>query len=179
MAETVRYVDPTARRGPLYSAYVRLVSSRFATWLSTTRIWSAVVWRIDPHLMRLTRGRLGTGLLLPTALLQTRGARTGLVRRNAVIYFHDRGRVIIFASQAGRPENPAWYHNARADPEVELGGERFRAELVADEAERTRLFGLAERVLPAFASYRESACRAGRKIPILELTPRDQLGPQR
>ena len=173
MADTLRYVDPEARRGPVYRAYVRLASSRFATWLATKRIWSAIVWRIDPYLMRLTRGRLGTGLLLPTALLQTRGARTGLMRRNAVIYFHDRGRVIIFASQAGRPENPSWYYNARANPEVELGGHRFRAELIADESERTRLFELAERVLPAFASYRESAGRAGRRIPILQLTPRD------
>jgi len=173
MADTLRYVDPEARRGPVYRAYVRLASSRFATWLATKRIWSAIVWRIDPYLMRLTRGRLGTGLLLPTALLQTRGARTGLMRRNAVIYFHDRGRVIIFASQAGRPENPSWYHNARANPEVELGGDRFRAELIADESERTRLFELAERVLPAFASYRESAGRAGRRIPILQLTSRD------
>ena len=173
MTETLRYVDPTARRGPIYRAFVRIASSRFATWLATKRIWSAVVWRIDPYLMRLTRGRLGTGLLLPTALLQTRGARTGLVRRTAVIYFHDRGRVIIFASHVGRPESPSWYYNARANPAVELGGERFRAELVEDEGERTRLFGLAERVLPAFANYRESAGRASRRIAILQLTPCD------
>jgi deazaflavin-dependent oxidoreductase (nitroreductase family) len=173
VTDTLRYFDPTARRGPLYRAFVRMASSRFATWLATKRIWSAVVWRIDPYLMRLTRGRLGTGLLLPTALLKTRGARTGLVRRTAVIYFHDGGRVIIFASRAGRPGSPSWYYNARANPEVELGGERFRAELVEDEAERTRLFGLAERVLPAFATYRESAGRAGRRIPILQLAPYD------
>jgi deazaflavin-dependent oxidoreductase (nitroreductase family) len=175
VTETLRYVDPTAPRGAVYRAYVSLASSRFLTWLATKWIWSAIVWRIDPWLMRLTRGRLGTGLLLPTALLQTRGARTGRVRRNAVIYFHDRDRVIIFASQAGRPENPSWYYNARANPDVELGRQRFRAELVEDEAERNRLFELAERVLPAFARYRESAGRAGRTIPILELTPRDQL----
>jgi deazaflavin-dependent oxidoreductase (nitroreductase family) len=179
VSEALRYVNPTAHRGPIYRAFVRLASSRFATWLATKPIWSAVVWRIDPHLMRLTRGRLGTGLMLPTALLQTRGARTGLVRRNAVIYFHDGDRVIIFASQAGRPENPSWYYNARANPDVALGGEHFRVELVEGEMERARLFALAERVLPAFASYRESADRAGRTIPILQLTPRDRLRPQR
>jgi deazaflavin-dependent oxidoreductase (nitroreductase family) len=172
MSETLRFVDPTAPRGPIYRVYVRLASSRFATWLATKWIWSAIVWKIDPWLMRLTRGRVGTGLLLPTALLQTRGARTGLVRRNAVIYFHDRGRVIIFASQAGRPENPAWYYNARAYPDVELGGRPFRAALVEDESERARLFGHAERILPAFATYRESAGSVGRVIPIFELIPR-------
>jgi F420H(2)-dependent quinone reductase len=48
-----------------------------------------LVWRVDPYLMRATRGRVGVGLVLATALLETRGARTGAVRRNVVIYFHD------------------------------------------------------------------------------------------
>jgi len=167
----LRYVDPNAPRGPIYRAYVRLASGRFATWLSKKSIWSAIVWRIDPYLLRLTRGRLGTGLLLPTALLETRGARTGLPRRNGVIYFHDGERVTIIASQAGRPNNPSWFYNARANPDVLLGGQPFRAEIVEDEEQRTRLWQLADRVFPAFASYRGSAALAGREIPILQLTP--------
>jgi deazaflavin-dependent oxidoreductase (nitroreductase family) len=167
---TLRYVDPRAHRGAIYRAYVGLAGSRFATWLSKRAIWSAVVWKIDPVLLRVTRGRLGTGLLLPTALLQTRGARTGRVRRNAVIYFHDGDLVTIVASQAGREGNPAWFYNARANPDVLLGGRPFRAEVVTDEDSRARLWELADRVFPAFASYRESAARAGRTIPILQLT---------
>src|SRR5215217_3777919 len=64
--------------------------------------------------MRLTAGPVGTGLLLPTALLQRRGARTGCVRRNAIIYFHDGDWVTVIASQVGRPEHSCWFHNARA-----------------------------------------------------------------
>jgi deazaflavin-dependent oxidoreductase (nitroreductase family) len=142
------------------------------TWLSRTRLWSSVVWKIDPHLMALTAGRVGTALLVRTALLQTVGARTGQVRRNAVIYFHDGERVTIIASQAGRPGNPAWFHNARANPDVLLGGRRFHAEVIEDEAARARLWGLADSVFPAFAAYRESAARAGRTIPIMQLLPR-------
>jgi len=142
------------------------------TWLSRTRAWSSVMWRIDPYLMRLTRGRIGTGLIVPTALLQTRGARTGRVRRNAVIYFHDGDRVTIIASQAGRPDNPAWFHNLRAHPDVTLGGEPFRAQIVDDEDTRARLWQLAERIFPAFAAYRDSAARSGRRIPILQLVRR-------
>ncbi len=168
--QTLRYVDPCVRRGPIYRAYVGLASSRFATWLSKKAIWSAIVWKIDPVLLRITRGRLGTGLLLPTALLQTRGARTGLVRRNAVIYFHDGKRVTIIASQAGRPGNPSWFYNARANPDVLLAGQPFRAEIVEDETSRARLWELADRVFPAFVSYRESAACAGRTIPILQLS---------
>ena len=105
-------------------------------------------------------------------MLETRGARTGAPRRNAVVYFHDGERVIICASQAGRPENPSWFHNVVAHPEVRLGGISFRASIVADEAERVRLWRLADRVLPAFATYRRRAGRAGRSIPILALVPR-------
>jgi deazaflavin-dependent oxidoreductase (nitroreductase family) len=169
----LRHVDPQAGRRLVYRVYVRLAGSRFATWLATKAIWSAIVWKIDPYLMRWTRGRLGTGLLLPTALLQTRGARTGLLRHNAVIYFHDGERVTIIASQAGRPENPSWFYNARANPNVELGGQPFRAEVVEDEAQRARLWALADRIFPAFATYRRSAGRAGRTIPILQLVPLD------
>lgn len=165
----LRYVDPLAPRGVVYRAYVRLAGGRLARWLSRKAIWSAIVWKIDPHLLQLTKGRLGTGLLLPTALLQTRGARTGLVRRNAVIYFHDGERVTIVASQAGRPENPSWFYNLRANPDVLLGCQPFRAEIVQEEAQRVRLWELADRVFPAFAAYRDSAAHTGRTIPIVQL----------
>ncbi len=177
MQRTLRYVDPRVLRGPVYRAYVRLAGGRFATRLAAQSIWSAIVWKIDPYLLRLTRGRLGTGLLLPTALLQTRGARTGLVRRNAVIYFHDGERVTIVASQAGRPDNPSWFYNARANPDVILGGQRFRAEIVEGQAARARLWELADRVFPGFAAYRDSAALVGREIPILQLVPNEPAAP--
>jgi hypothetical protein len=49
-------------------------------------ISAKVVWRLDPHLLRATRGRVGMGLVLPTGLLEIRGAKAGLPRRNAVVY---------------------------------------------------------------------------------------------
>jgi deazaflavin-dependent oxidoreductase (nitroreductase family) len=136
------------------------------------RVSQLLVWRLDPVLMRLTGGRFGFGLLLPTALLETRGARTGQVRRNAVIYFNDGDRVTIIASKLGMPENPSWYHNARANPDVTFGGQPYTAELIEDEAGRTRLFALADRVFPPYAAYRIRAARTGRTIPILQLIPR-------
>jgi deazaflavin-dependent oxidoreductase (nitroreductase family) len=166
------YVDPAAPQGLGQKLFVAFVSTRCMTWLARTRLWGLVIWRIDPVLMRATRGRLRTGAWLPTALLETRGARTSLVRRNAVVYFHDGERVTIIASQSGRPENPSWFYNARANPDVLLAGRPFRAEVIQDETERERLWQLADRVLPAFARYRQTAARAGRSIPILQLTPR-------
>jgi deazaflavin-dependent oxidoreductase (nitroreductase family) len=161
------YVDPRAHRGLLYRAFARLVGTRLAMWLSPR-----LVWKLDPYLMRLTGGRGGSGLMLPTALLETRGARTGRVRRNGVIYFHDGELVTIIASKLGLPEHPSWFHNARANPDVLLGGQPFRAEVVDDEALRTQLWELADRVFPPYAAYRARAARVGRTIPILQLVPR-------
>src|SRR5215218_3651691 len=109
-ARELPYVDPDRRRGLVYRAYARLVGTRAMGWLSRT-----VVWKLDPLLLRLTGGRFGFGLLLPTALLETHGARSGRLRRNGVIYFHDGERVTIIASKLGAAEHPSWFHNARAN----------------------------------------------------------------
>ena len=163
------HVDPGKRRGAIYRAYARLVGTRAMGWLS-----KKVVWKLDPFLLRLSRGRLGMGLGLPTALLETRGARTGQLRRNGVIYFHDGERATIIASKLGLPDDPAWYHNLRAHPDVTLGGQPFRAEVIDDQSERARLWELADRVFPPYATYRERADRVGRTIPIVRLTPRQR-----
>lgn len=163
----LRHVDPRKPRSWLYRLYVRFLGTRFAGWLSRT-----IVWKLDPLVMRLTGGRLGLGLVLPTALLETRGARTGLVRRNGVLYFHDGDQVVLVASKLGLPEHPAWFHNAVAHPQVQLNGLPFRAEVVDDEAERARLWHLADRIFPPYADYRARAAEAGRTIPLLHLVPR-------
>ena len=112
------------------------------------------------------------GLVLPTALLETRGARTGAVRRNVVIYFHDGDRVTIIASKLGLDHHPAWYHNLVADPDVVLAGIPMRASVVADEDERHRLWGLADGVFAPYATYRRGPARVHRTIPIVQLVPR-------
>ena len=171
---TLRHVDPHAPRGAVYRAYTWLLGTRAMGWVSRK-----VVWKLDPVLMRLTGGRLGLGLPLPTALLETRGARTGELRRNAVIYFHDGERVTIVASKLGLPRHPGWFHNLRANPDVTFGDRPFRAEVVDDEAERARLWELADRVFPPYASYRRRAGRAGRIIPIVRLVPAAPAAPSR
>ena len=130
-----------------------------------------LAWKLDPYLLRVSRGRLTTTGPVAAALLETTGARSGRLRRSSVLYFHDGDRVTIIASKLGSPTHPDWYHNLRAHPEVRFGGLPFRAEVVADEHERLRLWQLADRVFPQFATYREWAGRSGRVIPIVQLIP--------
>jgi len=160
---TLRRVDPPASHGWIFGTYMRFLATPFAGWFSRT-----VLWKVDPVVMRISGGRVGTALGLPTALLETKGARTRQTRLHPVIYFHDGDAVIVVASKLGLPEHPAWFHNAVANPDVVLGGQRFRSSVVEDEAERRRLFECADRVFPLYATYR---ARTTRSIPILRLTP--------
>ena len=157
-------VDPSRRPGRLRRAYASLANTPLGRFLSRN-----VVWRLDPILMRASGGRLGLGMLLPTALLETTGVRSGEPRRNVVLYFHDGEAATIVASKLGRPENPAWFHNLRAEPRVRLGGVSMRATVVTDEAERRRLWALADNVFHPYADYRREAAAAGREIPIVQL----------
>jgi len=128
-APRLKYVDPTRLRGRLSNAYAAFSATRLGRFLS-----AKVAWKVDPYLLRATRGRVGLGLGLPNALLETRGAKTGAVRRNAVIYFHDSDRVTIVASKAGAGRHPAWFHNLLAHPDVVFGGIPMRAAVVGDSS---------------------------------------------
>jgi deazaflavin-dependent oxidoreductase (nitroreductase family) len=168
MPTRLKYVDPNRPRSWFSRAYAAFSSTRLGRFLS-----AKVVWKVDPYLLRATRGRFGMGLVLPTALLETRGAKSGAVRRNAVIYFHDGDRVTIIASKAGDEKHPAWFHNLRAHPDVTFGGIPMRATVVSDEAERQRLWTLADRVFAPYATYRRDAAKTNRTIPIVQLNARE------
>jgi deazaflavin-dependent oxidoreductase (nitroreductase family) len=163
----LKYVDPTESPGWFSRAYAAFSNTRLGRFLSIK-----IVWRVDPLLMRVTGGRLGLDLTIPTALLETRGARSGALRRNVVIYFNDGDKITIIASKLGLEKHPAWFHNLRANPEVRLGGVPMLARVVGDEAERDRLWRLADRVFAPYAAYRRQAAKVSRTIPIVQLTPR-------
>jgi deazaflavin-dependent oxidoreductase (nitroreductase family) len=168
-AGAVPRVDPLRRRGALYGAYTRFLRTGAGRW---TAIQAA---RVDPYLLRATRGHLGAGLVLPSLNLTTTGAKSGQPRTATVLYFSDGDDVIVIASSFGRDKHPAWYHNLKAHPEATLARSghtgRYRAAEVEDEAERERLFGLADRIYGGYADYRERTAKIGRRIPIMRLEP--------
>jgi deazaflavin-dependent oxidoreductase (nitroreductase family) len=168
LPHSLKHVDADRRPGRFARWYAALAATRPARVISRH-----VNWKLDPWLLRRSRGRFSSTLVFPTDVLETRGAKSGKLRRNAVIYFHDGDRVIIVASNAGAPRHPAWYHNLRAHPEVIFGGAAMHAREVRDAGERERLEARADHVFPAFATYRRDAARLDRRIPIIELTPAD------
>jgi deazaflavin-dependent oxidoreductase (nitroreductase family) len=108
----------------------------------------------------------------PLLLVHHRGAKTGTERVNPVAYLADGGQYAIFASKAGAPTNPDWYHNLKAHPDttIEVGSETIpvtATEVTGDE--RDRLFSAQEQVSPQFAEYQQ---KTDRLIPVIALTPR-------
>ena len=109
---------------------------------------------------------------MPLLLLHHVGAKSGTEYVTPLVYLPDDGRYLIFASKAGAPAHPGWFHNLKAQPNVaiEVGNDRFDAlaeEIVGDE--RDRLYAIQEEKQPQFAGY---AQKTDRTIPVIALTPR-------
>ena len=93
-----------------------------------------VMSAVNVRVYRLTRGRIGgtwrVGAAwrrpVPICLLEHRGRRTGKLRTSPLVYLRDGDRVVVVASQAGRPKHPLWYLNLEADPDVtvQIRGDR-------------------------------------------------------
>jgi deazaflavin-dependent oxidoreductase (nitroreductase family) len=119
---------------------------------------------------RANHGKVGHGFEnTPMVLLTTTGAKSRRKRTNPLAALVDGDRLYVFASKAGAPTNPDWYHNLVAHPsvDVEYRDERFEAEaVVAEGPERDRIFATQAAAAPVFAEY---AQKAGRVIPVVEL----------
>jgi deazaflavin-dependent oxidoreductase (nitroreductase family) len=109
----------------------------------------------------------------PLMILTTTGAKSGEPREAIVTYSREEGRYVIAASKSGAPNNPAWFHNLKANPRVtiETGGETFSAvATVVTGDERDRLWGQHATELPQFRAY---PAKTDRVIPMIVLERED------
>ena len=107
----------------------------------------------------------------PLLLLHTVGARTGKQRVNPMMYRTVDGGYAVFASKAGAPTNPDWYHNLVAQPRVsaEIGGTTVDlVARVAEGEERDRIWTAHKAAYPGFADYER---KTSRQIPVIVLEP--------
>ena len=105
----------------------------------------------------------------PMVIITTTGAKSGEPREIPLVYLPDGDRVVIFASKAGAPTNPDWYHNLKANPsvKVEVGTDTYQAtatEITGDE--RDRLFAAQVALMPGFQAYADGTSRL---IPVVAL----------
>jgi deazaflavin-dependent oxidoreductase (nitroreductase family) len=105
----------------------------------------------------------------PLLLLHTTGARTGREHVTPVMYRTVDGGYAVFASFAGQPRNPAWFHNLVANPDVqaEIGAQTLRLRArVAGDAERAPIWAAQKTEFPGFGEYETKTTR---QIPVVIL----------
>ena len=104
---------------------------------------------------------------LPVIIVTNRGWKTGAIRKTPLMRVVDGNNYILVASQGGRPKHPHWYHNLKADPNVEIRDEtevyKMRVQEVVDAVERERLWDIAVEAYPPYQEYQD---KTDRVIPV-------------
>lgn len=129
---------------------------------------------IDQRLIPATNGRLSTLVGQPILVLEMTGAKSGKRRRIPLLYMPDGDRIILVASFVGKPRNPAWHHNIKANPRVRLflrGGSGWYTAHEAAGEEREHLWKAACEYYGGYEKYQERT--GGRVIPVMVLTPEE------
>ncbi len=137
--------------------------------MSDTDDWNAKI--IDEF--RANEGRVGGQFEgAPLLLLTTTGAKSGRTRVNPMMYLAEGNRLYVFASKAGAPTNPDWYHNLVAHPAVTVEVDTDTLQMTAsvvEGPERDRIYAEQARRYPGFAEYQE---KTDRVIPVVALDRR-------
>ncbi|GAA3800699.1 nitroreductase family deazaflavin-dependent oxidoreductase [Cellulomonas soli] len=128
--------------------------------------------REQAELYERTDGREGNLLQgRPVIILTTLGARSGKLRKTALMRVEHDGEYVVVASKGGAPEHPAWYGNLVEHPLAELQDGAVRRDYTVRElegAERETWWARAVEVWPDYVTY---TTRTDRLIPLLLLTP--------
>ena len=105
----------------------------------------------------------------PVLLLTVNGAKSGVPRDTPLLFAVDGENLVVVASKAGSPSHPAWYHNVKAHPTVDIVAPRGRSgRYVGYEAEGEERARLWEEVNDLYAGYDVYQGRAGkRRIPVM------------
>jgi deazaflavin-dependent oxidoreductase (nitroreductase family) len=110
---------------------------------------------------------------VPVIVLTTLGAKSGGLRKTALMRVEHEGRYAVVASKGGAPEPPQWYFNVRANPHVELQDGAVKRDYVAREVEGAEYDEWWRRAVSVWAPYAEYQTKTDRKIAVFVLEPQD------
>lgn len=127
-------------------------------------------WKWHPRVYRWTGGRVGGELAnLPVLLLRTVGRRSGVRREIGLTYLPWEHDFVVIASVLGEPQNPGWYHNLLANPEIEIQVGPENIAVSAQEVEgdlREQIWEVLIERSPGYTDYKN---QTGRRIPVMLL----------
>lgn len=138
---------------------------------------SPAQWVADQvDLYERSGGTEGTTLNgLPVIIVTHRGRKTGAIRKTPLMKVADGDSYVLVASRGGAPTHPLWYHNLKADPEVEIRDETetysMRVREVEPGPERERLWDIS---VEAFSPYQDYQEKTDRLIPVFLAEPAER-----
>jgi deazaflavin-dependent oxidoreductase (nitroreductase family) len=107
----------------------------------------------------------------PIIVLTSVGAKTGKLRKTALMRVEHGGLYAVVASKGGAATNPVWYHNLTHNPHVELQDGAVKRDYEAREVggdEKATWWDRAVEVWPDYANYQK---KTRRQIPVFVLEP--------
>jgi deazaflavin-dependent oxidoreductase (nitroreductase family) len=121
-----------------------------------------------------TNGAKGADLRgRPIIVLTSVGARTGKLRKTALMRVEHEGVYAVVASQGGSPKHPVWYYNLRAEPHVELQDGAAKRDYLAREVTGKEKAVWWERAVATWPDYARYQTKTERQIPVFVLEPVD------
>ena len=109
---------------------------------------------------------------LPVIIVTHRGRKTEAIRKTPLMRVVDEKNNILVASQGGAPKHPLWYHNLKANPNVEIRDKSevyaMRVREVVEPVERERLWKVAIEAYPPYQEYQD---KTERVIPLFVAEP--------
>ncbi|MGH3953373.1 MAG: nitroreductase family deazaflavin-dependent oxidoreductase [Mycobacterium sp.] len=108
---------------------------------------------------------------MPVILLTSLGAKSGKLRKIALMRVEHDGEYAIVASLGGAPKNPVWYYNVKENPLVELQDGSTTKEYQAREVFGDEKAPWWDRAVEAYPPYAEYQTKTDRQIPVFVLTP--------
>jgi len=109
----------------------------------------------------------------PIIVLTSVGAKTGRLRKTALMRVEHEGSYAVVASLGGAPRHPVWYYNLKAHPHVELQDGPMKRDYHAREATGDEKALWWERAVETWPDYARYQAKTTRQIPVFVLEPVD------
>jgi deazaflavin-dependent oxidoreductase (nitroreductase family) len=109
----------------------------------------------------------------PIVVITSRGAKSGKLRKNPVMRVERDGIYVAIASKGGADDNPEWYYNFVANPEVDLQDGPVKKTYRVDRVEGDERADLWQHSVDTWPVYAEYQTKTDREIPVFKLTPID------
>lgn len=107
----------------------------------------------------------------PIIVLTSVGARTGKLRKTALMRVEHEGTYAVVASLGGAPRHPVWYYNLKANPHVELQDGPMKRDYQAREVTGDEKALWWDRAVETWPDYARYQAKTSRQIPVFVLEP--------